>query len=174
MFTRKRVSQHEWFPSSSRIWSQNAAKTFFCLCLISRKNNTLISCEDLFFSLVFTQFGRRNYINFTEVLSQAKCVGQDQGHREGGQGGTMIPGPIDFRAPREGPWASGGPTLLWNLWYYEISMWGPMTFLKRHFLRLFWSSHNRKSPGPPSALGAPGQGCKNVPPCKILQFKYCF
>ena len=37
------------------------------------------------------------------------------------------------------------------------------TFLKRHFLRLFWNSHNRKSvifelaPGPRSALGAPGQ-----------------
>ena len=66
-------------------------------------------------------------------------------------------------------------------WYYEISTWGLKTFFfgdhlisagktvrisvktfsKRHFLRMFWSSHKRKSvifelsPGPRSSLGAP-------------------
>ena len=42
------------------------------------------------------------------------------------------------------------------------------TFLKRHFLRLFWSSQNRKSvifelaPGPRSALGAPAGSPPNL------------
>ena len=27
----------------------------------------------------------------------------NQGHREGGQGGTMIPGPVDFRESMKGP-----------------------------------------------------------------------
>ena len=32
-----------------------------------------------------------------------------QGQREGGAGGTMIPGSMDFRGPSWGPLALGGP-----------------------------------------------------------------
>ena len=53
------------------------------------------------------------------------------------------------------------------------------TFLKRHFLRLFWRSQNRKSvifelaPGPRSALGAPAGSPPNLQTTHVGNFCTC-
>ena len=124
------------------------------------------------------------------------------------RGGTMTPGPMDFRGPIEMILRNQrvrSEDLFWgfffgdhlistgktvrifgeDLFFLEINKFRPEKPLKfrwrffffgdhiiiwtklRHFLRLFWSSLNRKSvifelaPGPRSALGAPANmaGC---------------
>ena len=102
-----------------------------------------------------------------------------QGYREGGQAGTMTSGPMDFRGPTRGPMGfrrahsndamksaceTGWPFFFFGDHLISVGKTvriSVKTFSKRHFLRLFWSSDNRKSvifelaPGTRSALGAP-------------------
>ena len=121
-------------------------------------------------------------------------MSHDQGRREVGAGWTMTPGPMEFREPIGSRKAVGFSDSedLFFLYFgrkKRCNFGEDLFFFRRShhnsdqtaaFLRLFWTSQNRKSDifelasGPRLALGAPGHDritlliCRQIISCQML------